>query len=250
MAQKQEWVVGIHAVVEMLNQQPETIQKLLFQQGRDDARHNRIRELAARASIPLEQGSRQELNKTSNAVHQGVAALCVMDDPTKPESFLSELLGTLDRPALFLVLDGVTDPHNLGACLRTADAAGVDAVIVPKDKSASINSTVRKVASGAAETVNFVAVTNLQRCLLGLKDKGVWIVGAAGESDKALFDQDLSGNIAIVMGSEGKGLRRLSRETCDFLVNIPMAGAISSLNVSVATGVVLFEAVRQRSEQS
>ena len=246
MAEKQEWIVGIHAVVEMLIQQPAAVQKILLQQGRDDARHNRIRELSGQARVPIQEAPRHELNKLSNATHQGVAAQCMIHDPTQPESFLTELLNTIDHPPLFLVLDGVTDPHNLGACLRTADAAGVDAVIVPKDKSASINTTVRKVASGAVETVKFVAVTNLQRCLLALKEKGLWLVGTAGESEKPVFDQDLNGPLVIVMGSEGKGLRRLTSETCDFLVNIPMAGAISSLNVSVATGVVLFEAVRQR----
>jgi 23S rRNA (guanosine2251-2'-O)-methyltransferase len=146
-----------------------------------------------------------------------------------------------------LVLDGITDPHNLGACLRTADAAGVDAVIAPKDKSVGITATVRKVASGAAETVPFVVVTNLARTLKGLQEQGVWIIGTAGESEQLIYQADLKGAIAIAMGAEGAGLRRLTREHCDLLVKLPMAGEVSSLNVSVAAGVCLYEAVRQRS---
>ena len=157
-----------------------------------------------------------------------------------------EYLSSLDHPALVLVLDGLTDPHNLGACLRSADAAGVDAVIVPRDKSVGLTPVVRKVASGAAETVPFVLVTNLSRTLSKLKKSGLWICGAVGESDKSFCDVDLSVSTAIVMGSEDRGLRRLTRDCCDYLVSIPMQGAVPSLNVSVATGVVLFEAVRQR----
>jgi 23S rRNA (guanosine2251-2'-O)-methyltransferase len=152
-----------------------------------------------------------------------------------------------DRAPLILVLDGITDPHNFGACLRSADAAGVDAVIVPKDKSAPLNATVRKVACGAAETVPVYAVTNLARSLAALKDRGIWLAGLAGEGAVSLTQQDLTGPLGIVMGSEGEGLRRLTRDACDYLVSIPMAGSVSSLNVSVATGVTLFEAVRQRS---
>lgn len=242
----QDWTIGIHAVVELLKRNPASIQRLMMLQGRDDNRHNRIRELAQKSRIRIEECQRHEFSKITEGVHQGVAALCEFSDPTKSESFLKTLLEQLEHPPFFLVLDGVTDPHNLGACLRSADAAGVDAVIVTKDKSASMNATVRKVASGAAETVNFVAVTNLQRCLQSLKDQGVWLVGADGDSEQNLHDQDLTGPIALVMGSEGSGLRRLTKETCDFLVRIPMAGTVSSLNVSVATGIVLFEAVRQR----
>jgi 23S rRNA (guanosine2251-2'-O)-methyltransferase len=159
---------------------------------------------------------------------------------------LDELLDRSEAPPLLLVLDGVTDPHNLGACLRTADAAGALAVIVPKDKSATLNATARKVACGAAEVVPLVAVTNLARTLEKLQKRGVWIVGTAGEASQELYSQDLSGPIALVMGAEGKGMRRLTREHCDYLVRLPMAGSVSSLNVSVATGVCLFEALRQR----
>ena len=159
---------------------------------------------------------------------------------------LDTLLEQQETPALLLVLDGVTDPHNLGACIRTADAAGVLAVIVPKDKSATLNATVRKVACGAAEVMPLVSVTNLARTLEKLRQQGFWVVGTAGEAEQTLYQQDLTGNKVLVMGAEGKGMRRLTREHCDFLVKLPMAGSVSSLNVSVATGVCLFEAQRQR----
>jgi 23S rRNA (guanosine2251-2'-O)-methyltransferase len=147
---------------------------------------------------------------------------------------------------LLLILDGVTDPHNLGACLRSADAAGVTAVVVPKDKSADLSPTARKVACGGAEAVPFARVTNLARTLAALKEQGVWVIGTAGEAEQLVYEQDLSGPVALVMGAEGEGMRRLTREACDFLVKLPMAGTVSSLNVSVATGICLFEAVRQR----
>ena len=164
----------------------------------------------------------------------------------KTEGDLPRILLTVSGPPLVLVLDGVQDPHNLGACLRSADAAGVSVVIVPKDNSVGITNVVRTTACGAAETVPFVMVTNLARTLRDLKEAGIWIVGLAGEGKQKLYEVDLKGPIAIVMGAEGKGLRRLTRETCDFVVKIPMRGTVSSLNVSVATGVALFEAVRQR----
>ena len=151
-----------------------------------------------------------------------------------------------DGPVLILVLDGVTDPHNLGACIRSADAAGVDAVVVPKDKSADLTPIARKVACGAAEVMPFARVTNIARTLEALKERNVWVFGAAGEAEKAIYDNDLTGSMALVMGAEGAGLRRLTREHCDFLVKLPMSGSVSSLNVSVATGVCLFEVVRQR----
>ena len=152
------------------------------------------------------------------------------------------------EPPFLLILDSVTDPHNLGACLRSADAAGVQAVIAAKDKSAPLNSTARKVACGAAETVPFITVTNLARTMRELQDRGVWLIGAAGEASSNIYTTDLVGPVAIVMGAEGKGLRRLTREHCDSLVHIPMAGTVSSLNVSVATGICLFEALRQRTK--
>jgi 23S rRNA (guanosine2251-2'-O)-methyltransferase len=162
------------------------------------------------------------------------------------EADLLRVVDAKEGPVLLLVLDGVTDPHNLGACMRSADAAGVDAVIVPRDKSADLSPVSRKVACGAAEVVPFVRVTNLVRTLQALKERGVWLFGAAGEAENSIYDNDLSVSLALVMGAEGSGLRRLTREQCDFLVRLPMAGSVSSLNVSVATGVCLFEARRQR----
>ncbi len=253
-----EWIVGIHAVSELLKQHPEEIHELLIQQDRDDARINEIKTLASDIGISWKALDKRELEKKitgkGNAqskqrppVHQGVAASCTLGAGLKDERFLYSMLDSLKHPALLLVLDEITDPHNLGACLRSADAAGVDAVILPKDKSATLNMTVRKVACGAAETVNIIAVTNLSRTLTELKQKGIWIAGAAGEATQSLFELDFKPATAIVMGSEGKGLRRLTREHCDYLMSIPMAGQLSSLNVSVATGVCLFEAKRQRS---
>jgi 23S rRNA (guanosine2251-2'-O)-methyltransferase len=254
----QDWIVGIHAVTELLKRNPQDVLELLLQQDRTDKRLDEVRALAAELGIKTRPVSRDELEKQLLGkafgkqraervpVHQGVIALCQWRDNTKDEAFLNKLLDTLDHPPLLLVLDEITDPHNLGACLRTADAAGVDAVIVPKDNSAPMNLTVRKVASGAAEKVNLVAVTNLSRTLSALQQRGIWIYGTAGEADQTLYQTDLQGPLALVMGSEGKGMRRLTREHCDYLLSIPMAGAVSSLNVSVAAGVCLFEAVRQR----
>lgn len=250
-----EWIIGIHAVTELLRRNPQDVIELLFQQERTDQRLDEVRALARELGISSKVVPRTELEKKVGAVgrkpvHQGVAALCQWRHTVKDEAFLTKLLDNLPHPPLLLVLDEITDPHNLGACLRTADAAGVDAVIVPRDNSAPMNLTVRKVASGAAEKVNLVAVTNLSRTLAVLQQRGIWISGAAGEADKTIYEAELTGPLALVMGSEGKGMRRLTREHCDFLVSIPMAGAVSSLNVSVAAGVCLFEAVRQRKSQA
>lgn len=249
-----EWIYGIHAVSELLRQHPEDVLELQLLQGRDDKRVNEIKALASAAGVQWQELERRDLdrrlrNLPSGAVHQGVIALVRLGGQLLDEKALDALLDALERPALLLVLDEITDPHNLGACLRTADAAGVDAVIVPKDRSAPLNMTARKVACGAAETVPYAAVTNLSRTLESLKQRGIWIAGAAGEATQSLYEIDFAQPTAIVMGSEGKGLRRLTREHCDYLMAIPMAGALSSLNVSVATGLCLFEAVRQRRVQ-
>ncbi len=249
-----EWVYGLHAISELLKQHPEDVLELLLQGGREDRRIAEVRALADAAGVAVQALERREFERRlrqlpSGAVHQGVMALCRMGVSVLDERALDALLEGLSGPALLLVLDEVTDPHNLGACLRTADAAGVHAVIVPKDRSAPLNMTARKVACGAAETIPFVAVTNLSRTLEALQQRGIWIAGAAGEAQSSLYEIDFSVPIAIVMGSEGKGLRRLTREHCDYLMAIPMAGALSSLNVSVATGLCLFEAVRQRREK-
>lgn len=245
-----EWVYGIHTVGEMLRHHPEDVLELFLQQDREDKRVNEIKSLAADAGVNWTGVDKRDLDKrlktAKGAVHQGVIALCKLGGQILDDKGLDSLLDSIQGPALILVLDEVTDPHNLGACLRTADAAGVDVVVVPKDRSAPLSMVARKVACGAADTMPFAAVTNLSRTLQSFQQRGIWMAGAAGEATESLYDMDFTVPMAIVMGSEGKGLRRLTREHCDFLMSIPMAGALSSLNVSVATGLCLFEAVRQR----
>jgi len=239
-------VYGFHAIEAILQNEPERILDVWILSGRQDQRLDAISESLSRQGIKQQKTKREKLDELAGSTrHQGIVAHC-RTAPTRNENYLNQLLDTLDEPAFLLILDGVTDPHNLGACLRTADAAGVHAVIAPKDNAATLNATVRKVSSGAAETTPFVTVTNLARCLRNLKERGVWLVGAAGEVETSVYQQDLTGPLGIVMGAEGKGLRRLSRETCDHLVTIPMPGNVESLNVSVATGVCLYEALRQR----
>ncbi|MGV6825471.1 MAG: 23S rRNA (guanosine(2251)-2'-O)-methyltransferase RlmB [bacterium] len=245
-ARKSNLIAGIHAVEAAL-QRPGQVLELWTDRKRQDRRLEKLLQLAGEQGIRPVSKTRQELDEQqSNLNHQGVIAWVRIPE-TYNEEFLHARIGNADTPPFLLILDGVQDPHNLGACLRTADAAGVDLVIVPKDKSVGLTATVCKVASGAAETVPLVQVTNLARTLRWLRDEaGVWIVGTAGESDTELFQADLKGPLALVMGSEGKGMRRLTREHCDVLVKLPMAGSVESLNVSVATGICLFEAVRQR----
>ncbi|NLD14672.1 MAG: 23S rRNA (guanosine(2251)-2'-O)-methyltransferase RlmB [Gammaproteobacteria bacterium] len=240
-----EQVYGIHAVSALLTHHPKRVKQLWLARGRQDASVEALREQAQAARIEVRDIERSELDEKVEGVHQGVLAM-VSPSQIWGEAMLDELLDRTGEPPLLLVLDGVTDPHNLGACLRTADAAGVHAVIIPKDKSATLNATVRKVACGAAEVVPLVAVTNLSRTLQKLQQKGIWIAGTAGEAEASIYQQDLSGPLALVMGAEGKGMRRLTREHCDYLVKLPMLGSVSSLNVSVATGVCLFEIRRQR----
>lgn len=240
-----EKIYGVHAVEALLRHHPKRVKQLWLVEGRQDPRVQALVQLAGEARVPVGQRERRELDEWAEGVHQGVVAE-VSPSQVWGENFLDELLARNESVPLLLVLDGVTDPHNLGACLRTADAAGVQAVIVPKDKSATLNATVRKVACGAAEVVPLVAVTNLARTLEKLQQQGLWIVGTAGEATQEIFDLDLRGPSVLVMGAEGKGMRRLTREHCDYLAKLPMGGSVSSLNVSVATGVCLFEAVRQR----
>lgn len=240
-------VYGIHAVQALLEREPERVLEVWIERNRNDKRIQTVLVLAGQHHVPLNRCDRQKLDDmTDDAGHQGVAARC-KGAAARKETDLDSLLDSLSVAPLLLVLDGVQDPHNLGACLRTADAAGVHAVIIPKDNAASLTATVRKVASGAAESVPLFVVTNLARCLDKLKARNIWLMGAAGECDKSVYDVDLNGPLAIVMGAEGKGLRRLTRETCDVLMHIPMQGTVESLNVSVATGVCLYEALRQRS---
>lgn len=242
---KQELVYGLHAVQSLLKSAPQRAQELLILRGRDDQRVQKVTQQARNLGLPVRLQTRGELDALCDGNHQGVA-LYATPGKLHDERYLWELLESSEQEPFVLILDGVTDPHNLGACLRSADAAGVQAVIVPKDNSASLNETVRKVACGGADSVPLIPVTNLARAMKTLQEKGVWIVGTAGESTVSIFDAPLKGPLAIVMGAEGKGMRRLTREHCDHLVYIPMAGTVSSLNVSVAAGVCLFEAVRQR----
>lgn len=239
-------IFGLHTIEALIQHHPERIIRLCVALQRSDKKIESLVKSAKRQGITVDYVPRQELDRiTEEASHQGVAAFCQKARPYS-ESDLKNLLENLDMPPFVLVLDGVTDPHNLGACIRSADAAGVHAIIVPKDRAAGITPIVSKVASGAAETVPLIQVTNLVRTLEVLKELGIWIYGAAGEAEQSLYQTDLSGPIAIVLGAEGEGLRRLTREHCDILVKIPMQGSVASLNVSVATGVFLFEAVRQR----
>ena len=240
-----EKVYGVHAVEALLRHHPKRVKQLWLAESRQAPRIQPMLELAAQHRVPVGHKERQELDEWAEGVHQGVVAE-VSPSQVWGENMLDELLERSEGVPLLLVLDGVTDPHNLGACLRTADAAGALAVIVPKDKSATLNATVRKVACGAAEVIPLVAVTNLARTLEKLQKKGLWVVGTAGEAEQELYQLDMTGPTVLVMGAEGKGMRRLTREHCDYLVKLPMGGSVSSLNVSVATGVCLFEAVRQR----
>jgi 23S rRNA (guanosine2251-2'-O)-methyltransferase len=244
--QSQPVAYGIHAVRILLGRSPQRVKRLLLGAGRDAARLNELRVLAERAGVKIAAADDSTLDKLAEGGrHQGVVAE-VVPRAGDPETQLEEALEAAADEALLLVLDGVQDPHNLGACLRSADAAGVTAVIVPRDRAAGLTPVVRKVAAGGAESVPLVAVVNLARTLRELKDRGIWLTGTDDQADKTLFDADFTGPTAIVMGSEGEGMRRLTRECCDQLVSIPMAGAVESLNVSVAAGVALYEAVRQR----
>ncbi|WP_461519495.1 23S rRNA (guanosine(2251)-2'-O)-methyltransferase RlmB [Porticoccus sp.] len=245
--ERDQWIFGLHSVQAVLKTTADKVRMLKVLKGREDHRLQKVLNLAELNGIPVTRVSRAELDTlTENeGRHQGVAALCE-SGKVQDEHFLVGLLEQLSVPPFLLVLDGVTDPHNLGACLRSADAAGVQAVIVPKDNSVGLTPTVQKVASGAAETVPLVVVTNLARTLKQLQDRGLWVVGTAGEAEQLVYEVDLKGPLVMVMGAEEKGLRRLTREHCDSLVKLPMAGAVSSLNVSVAAGICLFEAVRQR----
>ena len=244
---KLEAVYGLHAVTTLLQRSPEQVVELWVMKGRVDARMQRVLELAQEQQLDVREADKGLMNqKADEGNHQGIIAWR-KPVQNKTEKHLPDILESMSGTPLILILDGVTDPHNLGACLRTADAAGVQLVIAPKDKSAPLNATAAKVACGAAEAVPYIQVTNLARTMKDLQERGIWIVGTAGEAERSIYQQDMKGPMALVMGAEGSGMRRLTREHCDYLVNIPMAGEVSSVNVSVATGICLFEAVRQRS---
>jgi 23S rRNA (guanosine2251-2'-O)-methyltransferase len=240
-----QWLYGVHAVRALLARSPQRLRRLLLTAQRDDLRARELESLAQQAGIRAERTDADAIRRhVGDVVHQGVLAAVSPLAPWGEDELLEACAATQDP--LILALDGVQDPHNLGACLRTADACGALAVVVPKDRAAGINPTVRKVAAGAAETTPVVTVTNLSRSLKLLKDAGLWVVGADSAGEQLAWQADLTGPRVLVMGAEGSGLRDLTRRNCDFLVRLPQLGAVESLNVSVATGMLLYEAIRQR----
>ncbi len=240
----QKILFGFHALTVRLKTAPQTILELHFDAQRRDQRMRQFLARAQEAGARLIESSDEQLQRLSGTHrHQGVVARV---EPVQRVTSLDDLLDALSEPPLLLVLDGITDPHNLGACLRVADGAGAHAVIAPKDHAVGINATVAKVASGAAETVPYFMVTNLARTLGELKERDILIVGTSDDAPQSLYDSDLSVALALVLGAEGAGMRQLTRRTCDALVSLPMRGAVESLNVSVASGVCLYEARRQR----
>jgi 23S rRNA (guanosine2251-2'-O)-methyltransferase len=237
---------GMHAVHAVLKNQPERVQRFYILKDRLDQKMQSLMDLATTHHIVIEKKTRQELDQLADhGNHQGVLLVC---SPLQnlTEEDLKTILQNLEEPPFLLILDGVQDPHNLGACLRSAEALGVHAVIAPKDKSVGLTPTVLKVASGALSTLPFVQVTNLARTMQFLKTQNIWLYGADAEASLSLPKADLKGAIGLVLGAEGTGLRRLTKENCDVLLQIPMQGSVSSLNVSVATGIFLYEALRQR----
>lgn len=240
-----ETIFGLHAVRLMLERHPERVRTVRIAERRDDPRMRAIEQLARRRGLPVERVDSETLKRQlGDVVHQGVTAQITPLPPWSEDELLAALQG--NQAPLILALDGVQDPHNLGACLRTADACGVLAVIVPKDRAAQLTPAARKVAAGAAETTPLVAVTNLVRSLKLLKEAGLWVVGGDATAEKGVDAVDLKGPVIVVLGAEGTGLRQLTRQNCDFLVRLPQLGAVESLNVSVAAGMLLYEAVRQR----
>jgi len=243
---KRQIVYGLHAVGAVVERAPERVLELWIALPRDDQPIQALRRRAHELGLRVQGASGEVLaGLAAGGVHQGAVAVVRARRPWDETELLAALDGAPADP-LLLVLDGVTDPHNLGACLRTADAAGVQAVVIPRDRAAAVDGVARKVAAGAAEYVELASVTNLARTLDRLKERRIWVVGAAGDAAQTIYDADLRGPLALVLGAEGAGMRRLTRERCDFLVRIPMAGRGESLNVSVAAGIALFEARRQR----
>ena len=241
---KSKMIFGFHAVTARMRHEASSIEEIYVDAERHDRRMQDLLHAAKEAKVRVIQADDQRLdNIVGTRRHQGVVAKV---GELSLARNLDELLDAIVGPPMLLVLDGVTDPHNLGACLRVADGAGAHAVIVPKDRAVGLNATAAKVASGAADTVPYITVTNLARTLRELKERDIWLIGTTDDSEKSLYQADFSGPCALVMGSEGEGMRRLTRETCDLLVSIPMLGTVESLNVSVASGVCLYEARRQR----
>ncbi len=237
-------LTGFHAVTSRLRQKPGTVRGIYVDAERKDGRANDLRELAKRLGVRVFAVDAKRLDGMAGGVrHQGVVAEA---EPLDMPKFIEDVLENLAEPALLLVLDGVQDPHNLGACLRVADGAGAHAVIAPKDRSVGLTTAAIKVASGAAESVPYIVVTNLARTMRDLKDRNIWLIGADDSAPETIYEAKLDGAIAMVLGAEGEGLRRLTKDNCDLLVSIPMLGAVESLNVSVASGICLYEARRRR----
>jgi 23S rRNA (guanosine2251-2'-O)-methyltransferase len=241
---KSKMIFGFHAVTSRIRHEASSVEEIYVDSGRVDGRMKELIQAVKAAGVRVIPTDDQRLsNMVGTRRHQGVVAKA---GELSLARNLDELLDAIEGPPLLLVLDGITDPHNLGACLRVADGVGAHAVIAPKDRAVGLNATAAKVASGAAETVPYITVTNLARTLRELKDRDIMLVGTTDDVEKNIYGVDMSGGVAIVMGSEGEGMRRLTRETCDVLVQIPMFGSVESLNVSVASGVCLYEARRQR----
>ena len=240
---KQERLFGIHAIEKLIKQSPHLVYSIHVQKGAHNKRVQGLVDQAKHLGVNVLLEPKSFFNKL-DGVHQGVVAM-VAKQADLTEADLTKLVEESDNP-LILFLDEVQDPHNLGAILRTADATGVAAVVIPKHNSVGLNATVRKVASGAAESVKLVVVSNLTRTIKDMQQAGLWVTGLAGETDQTIYDMNFQGAVGIVMGAEGSGMRKLTKETCDHLAAIPMVGVVESLNVSVAAGVVLYEALRQR----
>ena len=237
-------LTGFHAITSRLRQRPETVREIYADAERADGRVKELRELAKRLNVRWIPVDTKRLDGMAGGTrHQGVVAQA---EPLKVPQFIDEALEGLEEPPLLLILDGVQDPHNLGACLRVADGAGAHAVIAPKDRSVGLTTAAIKVASGAAESVPYIVVTNLARTMRDLKERGIWLVGADDSAKESIYTARLDGPLGLVLGAEGEGLRRLTRENCDLLVSLPMLGAVESLNVSVASGICLYEARRRR----
>lgn len=249
-AMKEKMIVyGTHTIAAIIQKNASKVKFLYFQRDKGGPRQQFLLDLAGKSGISFQFVSKEELDRLSqNGLHQGVVALCQKAN-AYTEADLPALLDQIKESPFLLLLDCIEDPHNLGACLRTANAAGVDIVIAPKDRSAGLTPVAYKAASGASDTLPFIQVTNLATTIKLLKKRNIWIFGAAGEASQSLYETDLAIPMAFVLGNEGKGLRRLTKQECDILVHIPMAGSVSSLNVSVSAGVCLFEAVRQRSNK-
>ena len=246
---RQSIACGIHAVRVLLLRSPGRVKRVHLAAGRSAGRLAELQQIAQRSGVAVLEADPATLDRLAEGQrHQGAVAE-VLPRSGDPETQLEEALAVAEGPPLLLVLDGLQDPHNLGACLRSADAAGVHAVLAPRDRAVGLTPVVRKVAAGAADAVPFITVVNLARTLRDLRSRGLWLVGLDADGERSIYEADFRGPLALVLGAEGQGLRRLTRENCDQLVSIPMAGSVESLNVSVATGVVLFEAVRQRGKR-